>query len=1097
MKPLCRALGTALAALAIGISMMGAAAAASTVAPPVTTGATGTHVFTYTGKVETYTVPAGVGSLNVIASGGNGGGGHNGGPGGPGIEVDARHVDVSAGERLLISVGGQGHSAGGGGKLPNSGDGGFNGGGDGARGGGGGGGFSYVQGPSGALVIAGGGGGGAGVETAGGPQNPPGTLDGQNGDGSLGTPRGGLGGTLTHGGSGGHNASILVGDGKDGKRFDGGSGGVGIIPKGSNGGAGGGGGYFGGGGGAGSETGDGGGGGGGSSFVTPDAKIVTIPHSGPAQIAITPNAVSGPAASLSVDIVKTMTAGGTYDTTVTAKDSAGETAISYRGTVHFTSSTPGALPVDYRFTAADRGSHTFRSVIRFLKATDLSITANDTEDKSITGAAAGIHITQGPVARLTLAPKDMIVDKAAAITVEGVDEFGNVSDLSGHAALNLGPNGTCTPQGTVAPTCTPGSVDPDPSKPIHELFAEAAGIDATQKVVVVAHPATIPTSLELHSSTVRSEEGKPVTFTVTVPSSPSAFHQLVPTGTVTFIDNTRSMGAVALTNRDGKQTAVLQLSNLAAGPHKVVAQYMGDEFYEGSQRDVSLQVGKTPTHLAITPSANPSPAGSPLSFTVVVTSVAPSPPNGEIFVRADNDLAKRVSAPLIDGKATVTMPKPLGPGTHQMFALYVGDDTFAQSNVVTFDQKVEGSGLATSTSVTSSSNTPEFGEPVTFTASVAALGAPDKPTGTVRFDMGGRAIGGPVNVVNGKAQSEADNMYRDLGNYAVTASYLPAGSFAPSSGTVSGGVTVQGASTATSLQSSANPSDPGGPVDFTATVVAKHASVEGRVQFSIDGQPVADAHAIDPNNGTATIRLRAGFYLSLLTPGTHNVSAQYIPFTGHFVASASQPLSQDVRKGKQTTTTVVSSDRNSEYGQPLTFTASVATGDGATDLPGDVQFGVDGKPIGPPVTLVGDNARSASVTDLTVGQHRVSAAYLGSSFDFASSEDVLNGGQTVTVAATTAEVTSSANPFDKGAGPAPEFTVHVSAKYAVPTGQVQLTMGTYSVKADLVNGTAPFPLPYAVVLDMLKGDVYRVNVSYYSDSSVFSASKDSLDQLVK
>ena len=281
-----------------------------------------TQVFTYTGHPESYTVPTDVDSITVVANGGNGGHGANA-VGGRGIAVTAYSIAVTPGTQLRVVVGGDGGTGAGGGKHPNSGHGGFNGGGDGSKGGGGGGGFSYVQAPDGAhLVIAAGGGGGAGGGV-GGPQNPPGTLNGQNGSQSAGTPEGGHGGDVNGGGAGGHNASPLVGDGKGGGRYGGGDGGAGFLPNIGGGGGGGGGGAFGGGGGAGSEGGSGGGGGAGSSFITPHVLIIVTPHAGAPEVSITPDHVIQPAKALTLGVAKAMTAGGSYDLTVTAKDAAG------------------------------------------------------------------------------------------------------------------------------------------------------------------------------------------------------------------------------------------------------------------------------------------------------------------------------------------------------------------------------------------------------------------------------------------------------------------------------------------------------------------------------------------------------------------------------------------------------------------------------------------------------------------------------------------------------------------------------------------------------------------------------------------------------
>src|SRR5262249_35737459 len=59
------------------------------------------------------------------------------------------------------------------------------------------------------------------------------------------------------------------------------------------------------------------------------------------------------------------TAGAAGTVTLTAKDSFGNVATGYRGTVHFSSSDPRAiLPADYTFTAADAGLHTFSATFK-------------------------------------------------------------------------------------------------------------------------------------------------------------------------------------------------------------------------------------------------------------------------------------------------------------------------------------------------------------------------------------------------------------------------------------------------------------------------------------------------------------------------------------------------------------------------------------------------------------------------------------------------------------------------------------------------------------------------------------------------------------
>jgi len=209
----------------------------------------GSQTFNYNGSFQTFTVPAGVTSIQVDAKGAQGGTGTNG-TGGLGGRVQTT-LTVTPGETLNIYVGGQGGSL-------NTGTPGYNGGGSGSGAYssniGGGGGASDIRSGGTALsnriVVAGGGGGGA-YNGLGEPGAAGGGLIGATAVAGGGSTGGG-GGTQSSGGPGG----VYVGwsSGTPGSLGTGGNGGS------STGGAGGGGGYYGGGGGSWN------GGGGGSSF---------------------------------------------------------------------------------------------------------------------------------------------------------------------------------------------------------------------------------------------------------------------------------------------------------------------------------------------------------------------------------------------------------------------------------------------------------------------------------------------------------------------------------------------------------------------------------------------------------------------------------------------------------------------------------------------------------------------------------------------------------------------------------------------------------------------------------------------------------------
>jgi hypothetical protein len=252
----------------------------------------------YTGKVQAFTVPAGVTQLNVTVDGAEGGGGQDyTPPGARGAEIRAT-IPVRPGQNLSIYVGGRGGLGGNNGPA----GGGFNGGGAAFAQAYGGGGSSDVRtGPSlrdRILVAGGGGGSGETLQIFAGSSyywcyGGGGGLGGGDHRGGRGTygycngGNGGIGGAQGTGGSGGAGGPEGPGSrgsqpckgaaGKSGALGAGGDGGGTCSGKGG----GGGGGYYGGGGGgsggccgAQGGGGAGGGGGGGSSYVERSATNV-------------------------------------------------------------------------------------------------------------------------------------------------------------------------------------------------------------------------------------------------------------------------------------------------------------------------------------------------------------------------------------------------------------------------------------------------------------------------------------------------------------------------------------------------------------------------------------------------------------------------------------------------------------------------------------------------------------------------------------------------------------------------------------------------------------------------------------------------------
>ena len=119
-------------------------------------------------------------------------------------------------------------------------------------------------------------------------------------------------------------------------------------------------------------------------------------------------------------------AGMSHNITVTALDAYGNTAAGYTGTVHFTSSDAKAkLPANYKFTAADAGTHVFSVSLK--TAGTQSVTVTDTATASIKGSQAGIVVN--PAAVKTLVVSGLTTPRTAgswgSIRVTATDAYGN------------------------------------------------------------------------------------------------------------------------------------------------------------------------------------------------------------------------------------------------------------------------------------------------------------------------------------------------------------------------------------------------------------------------------------------------------------------------------------------------------------------------------------------------------------------------------------------------------------------------------------------------------------------------------------------------
>ncbi len=288
-------------------------------------------------------------------------------------------------------------------------------------------------------------------------------------------------------------------------------------------------------------------------------------------------------------------------------------------------------------------------------------------------------------------------------------------------------------------------------------------------------------------------------------------------------------------------------------------------------------------------------------------------------------------------------------------------------------------------------------------------------------------------------------------NPTVSVTAEPAGTHCPN-----GGVRVQVGSatpsyvcnapgetdTTTALTSDTNPSVYGQSLVLTATVTAKAGSATGAVTFLDGANPL----------GTAALEGgKASLQVASLGAGTHALTAVFFDAKSAFASSTSASVSQVVNPAT-TATALTANAAQSDFGQPVVFTAKVtAVAPGAGTPTGSVTFMEGGNALG---SAVLDATGTATFTGAfgASGAASVTAVY-GGDADFAGSTSSAVS-ETIGTAATMTLLTSDTDPATYGQSVT--FTATVTAAppaLGVPTGTVSFLDGATQLGQGTLDGT--------------------------------------------
>jgi Invasin, domain 3/IPT/TIG domain/Quinohemoprotein amine dehydrogenase, alpha subunit domain III len=189
----------------------------------------------------------------------------------------------------------------------------------------------------------------------------------------------------------------------------------------------------------------------------------------------------------------------TASPTVTALDAAGNTASSYRGKIHFTSTDSAAvLPADYTFTAADNGAHTFTNGVTLKTLGSRDVTATDTASSSISGSQSGISVTAAALDHLVLSPAAATIAAGSSrgYTAEGRDAYGNdLGDLTASTTFTIAPDGSCA-----GASCTATAAGPHTVTGTSGAATGSAGLQVVPAVAAAVTVTVDPASLRADGS---------------------------------------------------------------------------------------------------------------------------------------------------------------------------------------------------------------------------------------------------------------------------------------------------------------------------------------------------------------------------------------------------------------------------------------------------------------------------------------------------------------------------------------------------------------------------------------------------------------------
>ncbi|WP_435011947.1 Ig-like domain repeat protein (plasmid) [Tundrisphaera lichenicola] len=752
--------------------------------------------------------------------------------------------------------------------------------------------------------------------------------------------------------------------------------------------------------------------------------------------------IFGQSATLSVTVTAVAPGSGTPTGTVTFFDGAtnlGTATLDGSGTASI--SAPGLTGGSHSITATFDGDSDFLT----------------------TTSAAATQVVNQSDTLATIAPPSPVV-------------FGQLPTLS--VTLSAVEPGSGTPTGTVTfyegetplglATLSAGTATIHPtglSSGSHSITAVYAG-DSNFRTTTSAsasldvNQASTSTVLATPSAVVFGQSATlSATLTAIAPGSGT------PTGIVTFFEGITLLGTATL---DGSGVATFHPSNLSVGDHSITASYAGDSNFTVSDATaVTLTVTRSPSTATVAPTtAVVFGQSATLSATLTATAPGSGTPTGSVTFL---DGAISLGNATLDGSGTASISASgLSVGAHAITITYAGDAGFlgSTSSVVN---------LVVSQASTTATVTPPlsiaFSQSATLTVTLAANSpGAGTPTGTVTFFDGATNLG--TATLNGSASATITPSGFSVGTHTITATYAGDGNFLGSTSAIANLSVTTEAST-TTITPVVSAATYGQAVTFTAAVASANAvpsTPTGTVTF-FDG-------ATSLGSGTLDGSGNASFTTSTLGAGSHTISAVYNG-DADFGSSTSSTTTQVINQAGSAASLATPS--SVVFGQAANIVATLTPVAPSTGTPTGIVTFFEGITLLGTATLDGSGVATFHPSDLSVGDHSITASYAGDS-NFAASNatavtlTVSRSPSTATVAPTTAVV------FGQSATLSATLTATAPGS-GTPTGSVTFFDGVTNLGTAPLDGSGTASISAS---GLSVGD-HSITVSYAGDQDYLSS----------